>query len=169
MLTAPDADALTEDAFVEAFGSVVEASPWVAEIVWRQRPFISRDGLIAAFEETLRGLTPHRQLEVIRAHPDLVGRAALAGSLSPDSADEQASAGLDRLSPKEVAEFQRLNTTYWQRFGFPFVICVRENRKQAILSGMTARLENARDHEIATAVGEICTIVRLRLMDRVAV
>jgi len=109
------------------------------------------------------------RLALIRAHPDLVGRAALAGTLSAASAGEQAAAGLDRLDPEEAAMFARLNAVYTARFGFPFVICVRENKREAILRGLRERAENDRATEIATALGEIAKIARLRLADAVAV
>ncbi|HLY66283.1 MAG TPA: 2-oxo-4-hydroxy-4-carboxy-5-ureidoimidazoline decarboxylase [Chloroflexota bacterium] len=153
--------------FMEGFGAVAEGSPWVAEEVWRLAPFAGLSDLSAAFERVIRGCSADQQVKLVRAHPDLVGRAALAGTLSPDSTREQASAGLDALSTQDIAAFQRLNAAYQARFGFPFVICVRENRKQAILEGLSSRLLSSPDREIETAVGEICKIVQLRLADRV--
>src|SRR5579871_535346 len=155
MLTAAPMNAMTEAELLEIFGGVVEDSPWIASMVWQSRPFPDRERLCAAFEDAIRRLSEDRQLTIIRAHPDLVGKAAQAGTLSPQSAGEQASAGLDRLEPPEIAEFERLNGAYWQRFGFPFVICVRENRKQAILDGLAQRLEHTRQQEIDAAIGEI--------------
>jgi OHCU decarboxylase len=107
------------------------------------------------------------RLALIGAHPDLVGRAALAGTLTPASAGEQAAAGLDRLDPEEIAMFAQLNAAYTQRFGFPFIVCVRENKKDAIIAGLRARVGNDRATEIATALGEIAKIARLRLLDAV--
>ncbi len=109
-----------------------------------------------------------RRIALIRAHPDLVGEAADAGRLRGPSREEQASAGLDRLAPAEIDAFRRLNAAYRERFGFPFVICVRENRKAAILAGMKTRLHNERDVEIASALREIGAIARLRLDDLLA-
>jgi OHCU decarboxylase len=169
MLTAAEVNAMSEDAFRQMFGGVIEASPWAASIVWERRPFADREQLCTAFEGAIRRLPRDRQMDIIRAHPDLVGCAAQAGTLSSDSTAEQASAGLDRLSSQDISEFQRLNTAYWERFGFPFIICVRENRKESIIAGLTARVQNSPDVEIATAIDEICKIVRLRLMDRVSV
>jgi 2-oxo-4-hydroxy-4-carboxy-5-ureidoimidazoline decarboxylase len=108
------------------------------------------------------------QLALIRAHPDLVGRAARSGTLSPASAGEQAAAGLDQLDREEAAVFARLNAAYMSRFGFPFVICVRENKKDAILAGFRSRSGNERTTEIATALGEIAKIARLRLADTIS-
>lgn len=166
-LTPRELNALDRDAFVAAIGPVFEATPWIAGEAWQRRPFTSRAHLYAALCAILDEASEAQALALIRAHPDLVGRAARAGTLTPDSTAEQASAGLDRLSPEEVATFTRLNTAYQNRFGFPFVICVRENRKQGILAGFDARLGHTGEQEIATALAEIKKIARLRLEDRV--
>ena len=108
-----------------------------------------------------------QRIALLQAHPDLVGRAALAGTLTQESTREQASAGLDALSPTEIATFTQLNASYQSRFGFPFVICVRENKKASILAGFTERLQHARQHEVETALGEVAKICRLRLRDLV--
>jgi 2-oxo-4-hydroxy-4-carboxy-5-ureidoimidazoline decarboxylase len=113
----------------------------------------------------MRAAPVERQVALIRAHPDLVGRAALAGTLTPESAGEQAAAGLDRLTPDEVATFTQLNATYRDRFGFPFVICARGNKKESILAGFDGRLDNTREREIATALDEIAKIAHFRLLD----
>jgi OHCU decarboxylase len=106
-----------------------------------------------------------KQLALIRAHPDLVGRAAAAGTLTRESAREQAGAGLNKLSPEEAALFQNQNTAYKNKFGFPFVICARLNKKRAILAGFERRLKNSREQEIKTALEEIFKIAELRLRD----
>src|SRR5205823_1352455 len=129
------------------------------------RPFASLDHLHRSLCAVVERAPRARQLALIREHPDLVGRAALAGTLTPQSQGEQAAAGLDRLSPEEVATFTRLNAEYWARFGFPFVICVRENKKEAILAGFAVRLQQSTEQEITTALGEIAKIARLRLLD----
>jgi 2-oxo-4-hydroxy-4-carboxy-5-ureidoimidazoline decarboxylase len=108
------------------------------------------------------------KLALIRAHPDLVGRAARAGTLTPSSTREQAGAGLDTLSASEVALFDRYNSEYRESFGFPFVICARENRKESILRAFPERLRHSRDEEISTALAEIAKIARFRLLDAVA-
>jgi len=110
-----------------------------------------------------------KQLALIRAHPDLVGRAALAGTLTAASNQEQASAGLNQLTPEEIATFQEYNAAYQNKFGFPFVICARLNRKEAILAGFERRLPQARDQEIATALAEIYKIAGFRLADKLEV
>ena len=109
-----------------------------------------------------------RQVQLIQAHPDLVGRAALAGTLTPESNREQASAGLGQLTPEEIALFQNNNQAYREKFGFPFVICARLNKKEAILKGFETRLKNNREQEIKAALEEIGKIARLRLLDLVS-
>jgi len=118
-------------------------------------------GLMAIVHEA----TPEEQLKLIRAHPELAGKAAIDRTLTAESAAEQASAGLDRLTPEEFDRFHALNTAYGERFGFPFIICVRQTDKAGILAAMEQRLGNDRETEIATAIAEIGEIVRLRLRD----
>ncbi len=103
------------------------------------------------------------RLALIRAHPELAGKAAIDGTLTQASAAEQASAGLDRLTAEEFARVHDLNARYRERFGFPFIICVRLTDKAGILAAMAARLANDRDTEIATAIDEIGRITKLRL------
>src|SRR5690349_21420766 len=107
------------------FGSLFEGSPWISAQGWEARPYTSFQQLHACLCSVMYGVTIEQNLSLIRAHPDLVGRAALAGTLTPESTKEQASAGLDTLSPDEIAPFARLNEAYRDRFGFPFVICAR--------------------------------------------
>jgi len=144
-----------------------EHSPWISERAWAKRPFAS----VASFHETLcsivAGASAEEQLALIRAHPDLVGRLAREGRLTRESTGEQAAAGLNVLTDSEVAAFEQYNTAYREKFGFPFVICARENRKDAILAAFPARLAHDRDHEIATALQEIYRIARLRLADAI--
>ena len=156
-----------QDAFVVALGHLFEGPPWIVREAWAARPFRSRDQLHAALCAIMYAAAQERQIALLRAHPDLVGRAALAGTLSAASTHEQAAAGLDRLTPGEIATFNRLNATYQARFGFPFVICARENKKESILAGFATRLRNAREQEIAIALGEVAKICRLRLRDTV--
>jgi len=105
------------------------------------------------------------QVALIRAHPDLVGRAALNGTLTRESSREQASAGSDQLSPEEIDLFQKQNAAYKNQFGFPFVICARLNKKQSILAGFAERLRHSRELEIKTALEQIFKIAELRLRD----
>lgn len=153
--------------FVAAVGFAFEDSPWIAAQAAHRRPFASVADLHAAMWAIVAAATPQQQLALIRAHPDLAGRAAQQGTLGVASTGEQAAAGLDTLTDAERAEFARLNAAYLDRFGFPFVICARENKKASILAGFAARLPNAHEVEIATALREIRRIAWLRLSDAV--
>jgi OHCU decarboxylase len=154
---------LDREAFVQRFGPLFERSPWVAEGAWSDRPFGDREELFEALEASMYAAPRERRLELIRAHSDLAGKAAIDGSLTDSSRREQASAGLDRLTPDEYAAFMRTNRAYRERFGFPFVVCVREHTKESILRVATERLANSEDEEIRVALGEIAKIARLRL------
>ena len=167
--TLAEINTLDQDAFTALLGGLFEHSPWIASAGWHARPFASVEALHGALCAVMYGAEPEQQLALIQAHPDLVGRAARAGTLTPASTSEQAAAGLGQLTPDEIKRFEYLNATYWARFGFPFVICARENRKESILAGFDARLGNSRTTEIATALGEIAKISRLRLLDIVRV
>lgn len=158
---------LDRDAFVAAVGHVFERSPWIAAAAWERRPFASGEDLHRAMLAVVGGAGEERQLALIRAHPDLAGRVALAGALTAESAREQAAAGLTALSAEELARFTASNEAYRSRFGFPFVICAREHRREAILAAFPPRLANDRATEIATALAEIGKIARLRLQDLV--
>jgi 2-oxo-4-hydroxy-4-carboxy-5-ureidoimidazoline decarboxylase len=152
-------------AFVERFGPLFEHSPWVAETAWRDRPFADREELYEALVAAMNAAPRERKLALIRAHPDLAGRAAIEGTLTESSGREQASAGLDRLTPDEYAAFTRTNTAYRERFGFPFVVCVREHTKESILRVAAERLDHTEEEEIGVALEEIAKIARLRLED----
>jgi 2-oxo-4-hydroxy-4-carboxy-5-ureidoimidazoline decarboxylase len=167
-MTISDLNAADRDSFVAAIGHVFEHSRWIAERSWEKRPFADLEALHAALCATVREAGREEQLALIHAHPDLVGRAARAGTLTAASTREQAGAGLGALSPEEVALFDRYNAEYRESFGFPFVICARENRKESILAAFPVRLRHSRDEEIATALAEIEKIAWLRLRDAVA-
>ncbi len=158
-------NSLSAEGFLRVFGPLFEHSPWIAEMTWARRPFSGLEELHRGLCDTVRSAGEEKQLALIRAHPDIVGTAALAGALTPASNAEQASAGLNRLTPEEIATFQKFNQAYRDKFGFPFVICARLNKKEAILNGFRVRLNNSRDQEIRTALEEIFKIARLRLED----
>ncbi|EQB29768.1 2-oxo-4-hydroxy-4-carboxy-5-ureidoimidazoline decarboxylase [Sphingobium ummariense] len=145
--------------------ALFEHSPWVEA---RADALPSSGDRHADLMAVLHAATPDEQLALIRAHPELAGKAAIDRTLTDASAAEQASAGLDRLTPDEFARFHELNAAYRDRFGFPFIICVRLTDKAGILAAMEARLSHDRDSEIATALAQIGEIVRLRLKDREA-
>jgi OHCU decarboxylase len=156
---------LSRESFTQTIGPVFEHSPWIAALAWERRPFEGLEDLHKALCETVRASGEERQRALILAHPDLVGRAALAGTLTSASTGEQASAGLNQLSQLEISLFQQFNEQYRNQFGFPFVICARLNKKSAILSAFPRRLKNSRDEEMNTALEEIYKIAYLRLQD----
>ena len=159
-MTLAEVNALDEAAFVARFGALFEHSPWVVERAATLRPF---DDLLGGLMSAVYRASPEEQLALIRAHPELAGKAAIDRTLTDASAAEQASAGLDRLTPAEYEQFQALNHAYSARFGFPFIICVRLTDKAGILAAIERRLQNDRDTEISTALGQIGEIVRLRI------
>ncbi len=167
MISLAQLNALTPEAFVNVVGPVFEHSPWIAEMTWKRRPFDTREELHRELCMTIFHAAGEQQVALIRAHPDLVGRAAVSGTLTKASAGEQVSAGLDRLTPAEIEAFQKFNAEYHAKFGFPFVICARLNKKEAILKGFEQRLRNTRDQEIKIALVEIAKIAWLRLCDLV--
>lgn len=160
---------MNRDAFVETLAFAFERSPWVMDRAYDLWPFPDVELLCRAAAAVLESASPEERLALIRAHPELAGKAAIAGDLTAESAAEQAGAGLDRLTSAEYARFQALNAAYSERFDFPFIICVRLNDKRSILAAMERRLNNDRETEIAEAIGQIAMIGRLRLEDAVEV
>jgi OHCU decarboxylase len=159
---------IERDVFVATCGRFFEHSPWIAERAWEKRPFASLGDLHGKLCQTVARASADEQLALIRAHPDLVGRLAREGRLTHESTGEQAAAGLTGLSKSEIEAFEKHNAAYGDKFGFPFVICARQNRKDAILAAFPVRLSNSREQEVATALAEIYKIARLRLEDAIA-
>ena len=147
---------------------MAEHSPWIAERAAGARPFACRDGVVDAFAAALRGAAREERLAVLRAHPDLAGRAAVAGALTETSAAEQAGAGLDRLTPAEFERFTALNAAYRERFGIPFIFAVKGATKDMILAAFEERRTNGREAELENATDNVCRIMRFRIEDRVA-
>jgi 2-oxo-4-hydroxy-4-carboxy-5-ureidoimidazoline decarboxylase len=159
---------LDRDAFTAALHFAFELSPWVVERAWDARPFASVGAMHAAMMAVLDAASTADKLALIRAHPELAGKAAVAKTLTAESNAEQSSAGLDRLTPEEFERFHALNAAYAERFGFPFIIAVRLNDKTSILAAMQARLAHDEAEEIAAAITQIGHISRLRLLDAVS-
>jgi 2-oxo-4-hydroxy-4-carboxy-5-ureidoimidazoline decarboxylase len=164
-LTISQLNQLGQTEFVRVIGPVFEHSPWIAETTFAKKPFADLENLHHALCETVKNSSEEKQFALIRAHPDLVGKIALAAQLTKESTNEQASAGMNKLSPEEIDLFQKQNAAYKKKFGFPFVICARLNKKTAILAGFERRLINSREEEIKTALEEIFKIAELRLRD----
>lgn len=158
---------LHENEFVDTFGSIFEHSPWVAAGAWREKPFDGFAELHGAFVKAVHEAPSERRLALIRAHPDLAGKAAISGKITPESRREQSSAGLDDLTPEQYEAFTRTNREYREKFGFPLVIAVRGHTKETILAEAAARLKRSRPEEVETALAEISKIALLRLRDRV--
>jgi OHCU decarboxylase len=156
-------------AFVAAFGDIFEHSPHIAERA-HATGFDARhdtaDGLHGALVTAMRAMSREEKYALIRAHPDLAGRLALARQVTADSMREQGSAGLDRLTPDELKKFTTLNDAYRARFGFPFIMAVKGATKEAILEAFERRLANALDAEFDEALKQIERIAMLRLRDR---
>jgi 2-oxo-4-hydroxy-4-carboxy-5-ureidoimidazoline decarboxylase len=161
-LSMAELNALDTAGFVRVVGPVFEHSPWIAQATSGRRPFANADKLLADLCDTVRNASDEQKLALIRAHPDLVGRMA---ALTAESAGEQAAAGLNKLTPEEVALFKKQNETYRRKFDFPFIICARLNKKEAIIEGFARRLQNSREQEIRAALEEIFKIAGLRLRD----
>jgi 2-oxo-4-hydroxy-4-carboxy-5-ureidoimidazoline decarboxylase len=155
--------ALDRAGFVAVLGGIFEHSPWVAEGAFDARPFRDLGALHAAMVAVVRGAGRERQLALVRAHPQLAGREAAAGTLTSDSSAEQASAGLDRCTPEELVALRERNAAYLERFGFPFVMAVKGRSRHEILAAMVARLGNDGEAEIDRCLEEIAQIARRRL------
>ena len=150
--------------FIALYGGIYEHSPWVAERVAQVAVGIDdAERLASLMADCVDNADAERQLALIRAHPDLAGKAQVAGELTAESTEEQSSAGLDQCSKVEYERFQALNDAYKEKFGFPFVMAVRGSNREEILEAFSARLQNDYDLEFETALEEIHKIARLRL------
>lgn len=154
---------MDREEFVRALGAVFENSSWVADRVWDARPFAGVADLHAAMTSVVSRAPRTEQLALLRAHPDLAGMTARAGTMTADSVSEQASAGLDRLSDEEYARFTRLNRAYREKFGFPFIIAVRRHDRAGILGAFERRLGHSVDQEVDAALAQVFDITHLRL------
>lgn len=153
--------------FCAAVGDTFERAPWVAEAAAPQRPFATVAALHHAMMGVVCAAPRDRQLDFLRGHPDLAGKAARAGALTEDSRQEQASVGLDALSEEEFARFHRLNGAYKGKFDFPFIVCVRRHTRDSILDQFERRLRHDAATELAAALREIFFITRLRMAAKV--
>ena len=167
-LTLQALSALSQPDFVSHLDGIFEHSPWIAERAWDGGLGPANDsaaGLHGAMTQVFRAATQTERLGVLTAHPDLAGKLALAKRLTAESTAEQRSAGLDALTDAERAEFERLNRAYVEKFGFPFIIAVRDNTKAQILDAFGARIANEAAQEFAAACSQVERIAALRLKD----
>lgn len=154
--------------FVEVFGRIWEHSPWIAEATQDAGLGPQHDGAEAlhrAMVAVMRAAPRERQKALLLAHPDLAGKIAAAGELTPESAGEQGSAGLDRLTSDERARFTALNEAYKARFGIPFILAVKGLTKADILASFEARLKSTPEQEFETALAQVEKIALIRLKD----
>ena len=158
-----DLNRMSRAGFTGLLGDIFEHSPWVAEEAWQARPFASVDGLHAVMFRAAQTSAQAQRLKLLRAHPQLAGTAARKGELTEHSAAEQKGAGLGRLSPDEARRISALNRAYSERFGFPFIIAVKNHSKSGIFAELERRLQNNRADELATAMEQVGQIARHRL------
>jgi 2-oxo-4-hydroxy-4-carboxy-5-ureidoimidazoline decarboxylase len=154
--------------FMAALANVFEHSPWIAEHAAAARPFAGVRALFAAMTAVIDAASPETRLALIRVHPDLANKTQRAAGLTSESTAEQNSAGLDRLSDAEYAAFERVNNAYRDKFGFPYIVCVRRHTRDSILRDFERRLPHDAAAEIAATIAEIGRIGALRLDQLVA-
>ena len=152
---------MSEEAFVDALGAIYEDTPEVAQKVWHKRPFTDVAGLHQSMVDVVKALSWDEQLALVRAHPDLGSKAKMAEA----SVREQAGVGLDQLPPEEYERFQSLNQAYKEKFGFPFIIAVKNHTKASLLDAFARRLENTAEAEMEQALTEIAQIAQFRLAE----
>jgi 2-oxo-4-hydroxy-4-carboxy-5-ureidoimidazoline decarboxylase len=153
--------------FGAELGPIFEHAPWVADAAVGARPFTTVASLHEAMLAALRRAPAEQQMAFVRGHPELAGKVARAGAMTAESVSEQGSLGLNRLSDAEAEAFERMNSAYARKFGFPFIICVRRHTRDSILRQFERRLALSPDQEFAAALTEIGYITRLRLVDKV--
>lgn len=160
-----EVNAMTPHAFAAAFGRVFEHSPWIAERAFARRPFAGTDALHAAMVDVVRSASAGDQLALLRAHPELAGREAQVGALTPESTHEQQKAGLDALSKDEMARIAALNASHGEKFGFPFIIAARRHGKAQIFREFERRMALSPADELAACLEQVYLITRIRIDD----
>jgi 2-oxo-4-hydroxy-4-carboxy-5-ureidoimidazoline decarboxylase len=162
-LTLADLNRMSAADFVAALGGIFEHSPWVAERALARWPFASLDSLHGAMVQAMWAAAEAEKLALLRAHPQLAGKEAEAGTLTAHSTSEQDSVGLTRLTPEEKAKIAALNAAYLAKHGFPFIIAVKLRSKREIFAAFEQRVRNPREIEFSTALSEVGRIARIRL------
>lgn len=165
--TVAELSALPRAEFIAALDGIFEHSPWVAEAAWEDRPFATVNALHDAMCQAVIDAGETQQLDLIRAHPELAGKAAVRGELTAESTREQAGAGLDQCSAEEFARLTELNDAYKAKFGFPYILAVRGHTRSSIIENFATRLENSRADEIEECLRQIFRIAGFRLQDLV--
>lgn len=164
-MTIEQLNALSDKDFVIYLADIFEHSPWVAEAVLTQRPFANRDGLHRAMTAAVNHADTSRQLALIRAHPELAGKAAVANQLTAASQNEQHGAGLDQCTPAEFVTLKQLNQRYQETFGFPFIMAIKGYHRTAIIREFARRVDNDRPTELHECLRQISQIAAWRLQD----
>ncbi|WP_022953419.1 2-oxo-4-hydroxy-4-carboxy-5-ureidoimidazoline decarboxylase [Leucothrix mucor] len=151
--------------FIECFGGIYEHSAWVAEQAYDRAPVDVQDidALTKALRQEVDSASDDQKLALLRAHPDLAGKAAVSGELTAASTSEQAGAGLDQCNAEEFARFQSMNDAYTTRFDFPFIMAVKGANRHLILAAFEERLNNSREIEFKTALEQVHRIAEFRL------
>ncbi|WP_374467476.1 2-oxo-4-hydroxy-4-carboxy-5-ureidoimidazoline decarboxylase [Ferrovibrio sp.] len=162
-VTLADLNRMNAADFVASLSSIFEHSPWVAERVAGRRPFSSLDSLHGGMVEAMWAASDAEKISLLRAHPQLAGKEAEAGTLTAHSTSEQDSVGLTRLSAEEKARIVQLNAAYLDKHGFPFIIAVKLRTKAQIFAAFEQRIGNDRVIEFTTALTEVGKIARIRL------
>jgi OHCU decarboxylase len=162
-MTLAELNMLDARAFAAALAGVFEHSPWIVERTYASRPCASIDALHGALIDTVTRATGDERLALLRAHPELAGKAAIAGEMTAASVDEQTSAGLVACTPEEFARLDELNRRYSTRFGFPFILAVRGLHRKQILDEFARRVEREHHVEFAECLAQVARISRLRL------
>ncbi len=170
-ITLDQLNAATEAEAAQLLDGLYEHSPWIAQAALAQRPFRSLSHLKQAMADVVRQASREQQLALIRAHPELAGKAMVSQTLTAESTGEQSRAGLTDCTPEEFARIQQLNADYNAKFGFPFILAVRGPRgnglhRTQIIETFARRLDNPPDFELAEALRNIHRIVELRLNDK---
>lgn len=163
MISLAQLNAMPRDMFRSTLAGIFEHSPWVPDRAWSRRPFAAVSALHDAMCETVANADREEQVALIRAHPQLAGKAAIRGELTTASTAEQAGAGLDQCTADEYARLTELNTMYLEKFGFPFILAVRGHTRASIIDALAKRVTNDADAEFAEALRQIEKIAGFRL------
>merc|ERR1719193_302102 len=156
---------ISEESFVCQFGSIVEHSPQVAEQLAKLRPFTCEEDFHTALETTLTSLPDQQKTRILQQYPDLAGNLADSNQLTSESTSEHRAAGLHQLTPQQKEKMGTLNKEYKEKFGFPFIVCARENKVETILHGLGERIECCEKVEIRKGIAEVVKIASLRARD----
>lgn len=165
-MTAINLEQLSHTAFLARYGGLYEHSPWIADLAWQtlqSEKTVTVDALRDRLKRIVDNSSHEQKLELLRAHPELAGKAAIDGELTAESTGEQASARLDLCSKEEFDQFQSLNTQYNEKFGFPFILAVRGRNRAEILAAFRQRVNNTESDEFDTALAQVHQIASLRL------